>query len=340
MSSAPSIPSKIGRYEVEGLAAEGAMGAVYVARDPRMKRKVAVKVLKVRASRSSDARRRFESEAEAIAAVEHPAIVPIYDFGEFDDQPFIVMRYLPGGTLEDRLEPGPLSLRDTAPVFERIAAGLDTVHAKGIVHRDVKPANILFDAAGDAYLSDFGIVKVDTEVDNTGFMLLGTPKYMSPEQAQSRSLDARSDVYSLAAVAFHALTGRGPFEAESPLAMAMAHVSKTPTSIRTLRDDLPQIADAVFHRALAKQPQARHPSAGAFARDLRDLAAGRWYLIKVSDAFEAREAVPKPAEGPGRVQVLPTAASESVSARAVTETVDVDVRVYTPDDTVFDEDKR
>ena len=335
VSPAPSIPTQIGRYEIERLAAEGAMGAVYVARDPRMKRKVAIKVLKVRASRSSDARRRFESEAEAIAAVEHPAIVPIYDFGEYDEQPFIVMRYLSGGTLEDRLEPGPMSLRELAPIFERVAAGLDTVHDKGIIHRDVKPANIIFDSAGEAYLSDFGIVKVDTEVDHTGFMLLGTPKYMSPEQAQSRPLDPRSDVYSLAAVAFHALTGRGPFEAESPLAMAMAHVSKAPTTIRKLREDLPEVADVVFHRALAKQPQARHPSAGAFARDLRDLAAGRWYLIKVSDAFEPREDVPVADAPSAHARALQEVAD--TPARPVTDTIDVDAAAYVPDDTLFDD---
>lgn len=302
-------PRFIGRYEIEAHEAEGGMGDVYVARDPRVKRRVAVKLLKKLYSTDPGVRRRFEQEAEAVAALEHPAIVPVYDFGEHEGMLYIVMRYVGGGTLRDRIKArGPLPLRDVAGVIDRVADALAAAHARGLIHRDIKPANILYDEHETPYLSDFGVAKAPETVDETGTMMLGTPQYISPEQAQGREIDLRSDVYSLGVVAFHALTGKPPFEARNAMAMAMAHVMSPPPKVRERMPDLPKVTDAVFDRVLSKDPADRYPSAPEFARDLKDIASGRWYLVKLSstlglDAAPRARAepgpVPPPKAGPG-----------------------------------------
>lgn len=306
--TAYEIPRFIGRYEIERHEAEGGMGDVFVARDPRVKRRVAVKLLKKLYCADPGVRRRFEQEAEAVAALEHPAIVPVYDFGEHEGMLYIVMRYVGGGTLRDRIKGrGPISMRDAAGVIERVAEALAAAHARGLIHRDIKPANILYDEDEVPYLSDFGVAKAPETVDETGTMMLGTPQYISPEQAQGRDLDSRSDVYSLGVVAFHALTGRPPFEAKNAMAMAMAHVMTPPPKIRERLPDLPKVADGVFDRVLAKDPTHRYPSAPAFARDLKDISTGRWYLVKLSSKLglddppqpAAEPKAPPPKAGPG-----------------------------------------
>jgi serine/threonine protein kinase len=289
---AARIPERIGRYEIERLEAEGGMGDVFLGRDPLMKRNVAVKLLKRVLCDDPSTRQRFVKEAEAIAGLEHPAIVPVYDFGEHDEQLYFVMRYVSGGTLKQRLErEGPLALRDVAKVIERVADALEAAHARGLVHRDIKPANILFDTEGAAYLSDFGIVKNEKAVDqtDTGSVLLGTPQYLSPEQAMGQPLDARSDVYSLGVVAYHAIAGAPPFVGSTPMAVAMSHVMQDPPPIRQRVPHLASVTDDVFARVLAKDPGCRYESAHAFAKDLRDIASGRWYIVKIASKLPTRE---------------------------------------------------
>jgi serine/threonine-protein kinase len=289
---AGSVPRRIGRYEIERLEAEGGMGEVFLARDPLMKRNVAVKLLKRVLCDDPDTRHRFIKEAEAIAGLEHPAIVPVYDFGEHDEQLYFVMRYVSGGTLKQRLEHyGTMPLRDVARVIERVAEALEAAHARNLVHRDIKPANILFDTDGVAYLSDFGIVKHEKAVDqtDTGSLLLGTPQYLSPEQAMGQPLDARSDVYSLGVVAYHAIAGEPPFVGKTPMAVAMGHVMQEPPPIRQRVPGLASVTDDVFARVLAKDPEQRYPSARAFAKDLADIASGRWYIVKIASKARTRE---------------------------------------------------
>ena len=294
------LPTAIGRYEVQNLIAEGGMGHVYLARDPLVKRRVAVKLLKRLYTDDPGVRYRFEKEAEAVAGLEHPTIVPVYDFGEHRGQLYFVMRYVGGGTFRDRIMAGQVSLRSAAAVLLRVAEALDAAHHVGIVHRDIKPANILFDQQGEAYLSDFGIAKGNEGVEETGTTVLGTPQYLSPEQAQGSQIDGRSDVYSLGVVGYHAIAGRPPFEAPTPMAMAMAHVMTEPPSIRDFAPTLPPVANDVFNRVLAKDPADRYQSASGFAKDVHDIASGRWYLVKLAARTEktappAREQPPPPA---------------------------------------------
>ena len=268
-------PRFIGRYEIEGVEAEGGMGVVYVARDPRVKRRVAVKLLKKLFCQDPSVRRRFEREAEAVAGLEHEAIVPVYDFGEHEGMLYIVMRYVGGGTLRDRIATiKRLSLREVAAVIDRVAEALAAAHTRGIIHRDIKPANILFDEREVPYLSDFGVAKAaesNEQISNSeGSMVLGTPQYLSPEQAMGRPVDGRSDVYSLGIVAFHALVGRPPFEAPNPIAMAMAHVNDEPPKISRSR---PRAAHRHQRRVRAGARQAARRSLPVAGR-LRPRPAG------------------------------------------------------------------
>lgn len=295
------------------------MGDVYVARDPRMKRRVAIKLLKRVFSEDPEVRRRFEHEAEAVAALEHEAIVPVYDFGEHDGLLYIVMRYVPGGTLRDRIKAeGKLRLRDVSPVIERTAAALSAAHGIGLVHRDIKPANILFDEREVPYLSDFGVAKAPESIEETGTMMLGTPQYLSPEQAMGGEVDGRSDVYALGVVAFHALAGRPPFKERTPMAMVMAHVMRKPPKIRSLVPELPKVADDVFDRVLAKERDQRYQTAERFARDLRDIASGRWYLVKLSNKLglpTSPPTGPHPAVAPPRAPLQPDEQTPSLKPR-------------------------
>src|SRR5215510_11529880 len=204
-------PRTIGRYEIKDVIGHGGMATVYLAYDPNSKRDVAVKVLpRESLGKGANALERFKKELETIASLEHPAIVPVYDVGEEDDQPFFVMRYMAGGSLTILIQEGKFSLQDTARIIERIAVALDHAHKQGIIHRDIKPDNILFDLNDNPYISDFGVAKL-TEVpgsSNPESRVVGTPGYMSPEQAYDQKVDVRSDVYGLGVVIYQMLSGK------------------------------------------------------------------------------------------------------------------------------------
>jgi serine/threonine-protein kinase len=266
----------IGRYEVIEELGQGGMAIVYLARDPYMKRQVAVKVLPRQFTFDPQFRTRFQREAEVIATLEHPSIVPVYDFGDHEDQPFIVMRYMSGGTLADRLNQGPLPISEVATLFERIGSAVDYAHSSGVIHRDIKPGNILFDSRGETSLSDFGIAKIaESTAAFTGTGIIGTPAYMSPEQAQGeKNLDGRCDVYSLGVVLFQALSGQLPFKADTPMGVAIAHISQPVPSLLGVRPDLPPAFEAVIRKALEKDPAKRYQTASELAQAIKQAIGG------------------------------------------------------------------
>jgi serine/threonine-protein kinase len=236
-----------------------------------LQREIALKLLAAHLITESAFYQRFEREARIVATLEHPSIVPVYDFG-IDDQrrPYLVMRLLRGGTLRERQARGELNGADLWPPMRQVAAALDYAHGRNVVHRDIKPVNILFDEKGNAYVSDFGIAKVRdaTTSDLTGNNVLGTPAYMSPEQFDVREVDGRGDQYSLAVVLFEAVTGRLPFAGKTPNVLMNQHLNEPPTAAHTINPALPPAVSAVLARALAKEPAARYPSVSAFVHEL------------------------------------------------------------------------
>jgi serine/threonine protein kinase len=263
-----------GRYEIRGELGRGGMATVYHAYDPHFQRDVALKILPRVFMHDEQFRERFIREARAVAALEHWAIVPVHDYGEQDEQPFFVMRYMPGGSLLDRIRQGGLPLEEVTPTIERIAAALDFAHRKDVIHRDVKPANILFDESGDAYLSDFGIVKLtEATAQLTGSGMVGTPSYMAPEMMQRGGITPLIDVYALGVTLFQALSGMPPYEAATPMGTALAHTTQPIPNIVDCCPDLPGGIQAVIEGALAKDSADRYQSAGALAADLCRIAS-------------------------------------------------------------------
>jgi len=256
---------KFSRYEIREELGLGGMATVYRAYDPLFEREVAVKVLKRELLEDSQLRERFERETKIIARLEHAAIVPVYDVGHDNKQLFYVMRYMTGGTLSERIQDG-MTLGEIAYVVLRVASGLDYAHNKGIVHRDLKPGNILFDDNNNPYISDFGIAKIAeaaTRITSSG--IIGTPRYMSPEQARGEAADGRSDLYSLGIIVFEMLSGKSPFEATTPLAMAYKHATEAPPSILRINPSLPEGIGPILEKALAKNPDDRYRNCAEFA---------------------------------------------------------------------------
>ena len=266
-------PEKIGRYEIKTELGRGGMATVFLAHDPHFERDVALKVLPREFLHDPTFRARFDREAKTIASLEHAAIVPVHDFGEEDGQPFLVMRYMPGGSLADKLEHGPIPLEEAARILGRIGEALDEAHAEGIIHRDLKPGNILFDKGGAAYLADFGIAKLtEASAAFTGSAIIGTPAYMSPEQARGKGqIDGRSDIYALGALLFQMLTGKLPYEADTPMGLVVAHMTEPVPQILDVKPDLPQALGAIIFEAMAKKPDDRYATATAFATALGEV---------------------------------------------------------------------
>jgi predicted Ser/Thr protein kinase len=247
------------------------MGEIYRATDATLGRAVAVKVLAERYAEDDAIRERFTREALAAARLSgEPNIVTIFDVGDWNDRPFIVMEYLGGGSLEEKLRSGAQPAQQACEWLEDTARALDAAHGHGVIHRDVKPANLLLDRDDNVYVADFGIASAAglDSMTMTG-TVMGTAGYLSPEQAQGERATAASDRYALGIVAFELLTGTRPFEAESMTAEAAAHVHADVPSVSERLSSLPRELDPVFKRALAKEPAARYPTCADFVADLR-----------------------------------------------------------------------
>lgn len=263
------IPQKIGRYEIKAELGRGGMATVYHAYDPRFRRDVAIKVLPREFLHDATIRARFEREAQTIAALEHAAIVPVYDFGEEGEQLYLVMRYMSGGSLADRIQRGALLPDEALRIVTRLAPALDQAHAVGIIHRDLKPSNILFDQYSEAFLSDFGIVKLaETTAHLTGDSIVGTPAYIAPEMSKPGGLSPLVDIYALGVTLYQMLTGKLPFEADTPMGMLLAHTVEPIPDVREWQPNLPIAAQRVIERVMAKTPDERYQTAGEMAADL------------------------------------------------------------------------
>ncbi len=269
------IGRTLGSCVLEGLLGYGGSSAVFLAQQRNPERKVAVKVFLPRADMDShmqrDFYRRFLQEAEAASKLDHPNILHVYSYGEQDHLPYIIMPYMSGGTLSEYIaKNGALSLAEAQWHLEQLASALDYAHTHGCVHCDVKPANILLDHDGRVMLSDFGIAYIIPSADDTlpakkVDALVGTPDYLSPEQALGHTIDGRSDVYSLGVTLFYLLAKRLPFIADSTLALALLHVHEAPPSLALIRADISPALDRVMHKALAKEPKKRFQTAGEFS---------------------------------------------------------------------------
>lgn len=256
-----SVPEKIGRYEIKGELGRGGFATVYRAYDPRFEREVAIKFLPPELIHSDPQfRMRFEREAKIIAKLEHPSIVPVYDVGEENGQPYFVMRYMGGGSLSERIKAQTFSIQEAVKILEQIAPGLDEAHSKGIVHRDLKPANILFTSKNVPLISDFGIAKFsqgDTTGNMTGSAIIGTPAYMAPEQASGDEIDGRVDIYALGVILYEMVTGKQPYTADTPLGLAIKHVTEPVPRILEANPSLPVWMEKVISTAMAKKPDDR-----------------------------------------------------------------------------------
>lgn len=299
----------LGQFEIIEEIGRGGMATVYRARQLSMGRVVAVKVLPRHLMHDPSFYERFEREVEVITQLEHPHILPIYDYGQVDDIPYIAMRYLGGGSLDQRLRRGLPALTEIIKPLRQIAQALDHAHSQGIIHRDLKPGNIMLDEGGNAYLSDFGIARV-LGSQLTGSLIVGTPAYMSPEQANGLPLDGRSDIYALGVVVFEMITGHGPFEAETPMAMLLKHLNEPVPSLLGYRSDIAPQVDQVVQRATAKDPDERYPSATQMIDSLEAALQGRPVDITPPPA-PTRRAEPQPVPSP-----VPPAESPATSRAA------------------------
>lgn len=274
------VGQTLGQYHLVALLGQGGMGAVYKAVQTSLGRDVAVKVMASGLADQPGFLERFNREARLAASLHHPHIITIHDFGAVQNLTFVVMQFLNGGSLEQRMRQrvgSPPSLGEIVHLLNGVASALDYAHSRNVIHRDIKPANIVFDDGGKAYLVDFGIAKM-LDATNAGLTgtgtAMGSPSYMPPEQWQGEEVKPASDQYALAITVYNVLTGRLPFEATNTPALMYKHLQDDPTPIHTIRPDLPTQTMTVLGRAMAKKPQDRWPSCMAFADALQQSAVG------------------------------------------------------------------
>lgn len=316
------IGKNVGGYVIESVIGHGGMATVYLARDKSMDRPVALKVLPRQYLNDDTYLQRFNREVKIVSQLEHRNIVPVYAYGEYESQPYIVMRYMASGSVDDLLQTGPLSAEKILSIVSQIAPALDYAHSKEVLHRDLKPSNVLLDDGGGAFITDFGIARIAGEhgVNITTQGVVGTPSYMSPEQAQGKSLDGRSDLYGLGVMLFEMATGRRPFESDTPYSIAVMQVTQQPPMPRQFNPDLSTAIESVILKSLKKDPYDRYQTAHALHEALQ-LAIERPTSVfdtepnlkkPVLDAKPYPTPAPSPVQPPARYTPPASGSSQAV----------------------------
>jgi len=264
---------QLGPYQIVAPLGEGGMAAVYKAYHPAMERYVALKILPRDFASKPEFVARFRQEAKVVASLQHPRILPVFDFGEAEGYTYLVMPFIKSGTLTDLLKGEPLPLGQIRDLISQVGGALDYAHARGLIHRDVKPSNVLLDETGNCLLSDFGLAKIleASEKLTMSGAIMGTPAYMSPEQGLGKTLDGRTDIYSLGVILYEMATGRTPYKAETPMAVMLKHISAPLPPPSTINPDLPESIEAVILKALAKDPDDRYQAAGAMVKAINSV---------------------------------------------------------------------
>jgi serine/threonine protein kinase len=303
----------LGPYRIISQIGQGGMATVYKAYQPSMDRNVAIKVLPSQLADSAEFVKRFQQEARIIANLEHPHILPVFDFGENDGITYFVMRFLDAGTLKERMNAGPLPWAEIDRLFTQLAEALGYAHDHGIVHRDLKPANALVDSDGNLFLTDFGIAKLLEDASprlTQTDAIMGTPAYISPEQAQALPVDRRSDIYSLGIILYEMVTGRVPFTADTPLAVILKQIGDPLPPPSKIKPDLPSSIERVILKALAKNPNDRFSSTAEFISAWKNALKDTESTIR-----ETEMAVPTIpfANAPPQTQRQPVTATRTVS---------------------------
>jgi branched-chain amino acid transport system substrate-binding protein len=293
----------LGSYRIVEQIGLGGMATVYKAYQPSMDRYVALKILSTHLTQDPAFVKRFQQEARVIAKLEHPYILPVYDHGEEDGYLYLVMRFIEAGTLKDRLTKGPLSLDEVRRIVTQVGSALEYAHQRGVVHRDFKPSNVLVTPQDDCYLTDFGIAKMmEGTLGLTGSGVIGTPHYMAPEQGQSLKVDHRADIYAMGVVVYEMVTGRVPFDAETPFAVVIKHITEPLPLPRRINPNLPEAVERVILKAMAKAPADRYQS-------MRDMVTAFDQAVQTAPT-EPMAAAPPMAALPtevSRAESLPTA---------------------------------
>src|SRR3954469_4661820 len=296
-----------GRYRIERKLGAGGMADVYLAEDQELGRRVAIKILNSRHGNDDQFIERFRREAKNAAALNHPNIVSIYDRGEAEDTYYIAMEFLDGRTLKELIiGRGAAAINGAIEYARQILSGLRFAHRHGIVHRDIKPHNVLVDGDGRVKVTDFGIARAGTSQMTEAGSIVGTAQYLSPEQARGSGVDQRSDLYSLGIVLYELLTGTVPFSGDTPVEIAMKHLSQTPEPPSVRRPDLPRELDLVVMRALAKDPDDRYQSAEEMDLDLERLSRGPAISQETEDsATQIMSALTGPMDATAATMIVP-----------------------------------
>ncbi|MEW5957511.1 MAG: SUMF1/EgtB/PvdO family nonheme iron enzyme [Chloroflexota bacterium] len=310
------------RYRIEELLGQGGMSAVYKATDPNLRRTVAVKLIHPHLSNDPEFVRRFEQEAAAVAQLRHANIIQVFDFNHDEDLYYMVLEYVPGQTLQNKLATlgtvaQRLPLRDSISIVATIGDAVDYAHRQGMIHRDLKPANVMLTPRGEPILMDFGVAKMlgGTQHTATG-AIVGTAKYMSPEQARGERADERTDIYSLGVILYELVAGQPPFDADTTVAVLMQHVTQPVPDIRKIRSDTPEALVTVIEKALAKKPEERYQRAAQMAATLHAITLPGEAVATLADQVDStRIATSLPHRGPGSAITGAVAAVSAPAAR-------------------------